>query len=621
MEKKQLDMFPQNGNKNAHQEQSNETSKFISPDELLEEIQEAGGEVPLDPAFEGSIGVTMFDTPGSKDNQVSVLVPKKHIVDVPSQSLVQVNSRSDGDARCYRGVVVEGPFYMPDGLRADSTAIIATASNGMTFMPKYHGRVMVDIIGEIIEDTMMPPRFRPLPNSPVKVLGREAVIEVLKVKGNIEIGLLVGHDDILVGIPADSKLVLPRHIGILGTTGGGKSTTVSGFIGELQKSGVATIMFDTEGEYTHIDKPTEDEKMQKLLEKLGKKPTAVRNVQVYHLVGKETTAKSPTPKKSFSLSFSDISPYLASELMDLTSAQIDRFFKAYEVTKQILRDVKVFPKSPEDEQRALEIDEFDTGYPHITLSFLIDICGLLLNKVEKNEEYNPYDFRLKNRKSVVLGRINKVKTDSAASWRALLSKLWQMHKTKIFDVPRTSPMDFKEILQPGKVTIIDLSDTDSTLINNLTISSILRTVLSEQDKLYIENIKSGEQPLTTMIIIEEAHEFLSKERISKMPHLFQQVARIAKRGRKRRLGMAFVTQLPQNLPNDVLGLLNSYIIHKIGDANVISRLRKNIGGVDDSLWNKVSNLPVGQAVISSPSLTRPVLVAVNPTPHKLLMVD
>ena len=40
-----------------------------------------------------------------------------------------------------------------------------------------------------------------------------------------------------------------------------------------------------------------------------------------------------------------------------------------------------------------------------------------------------------------------------------------------------------------------------------------------------------------------------------MDSLFKQVARIAKRGRKRGLGLVFVTQLPQHLPRQVFGLV------------------------------------------------------------------
>ncbi|HLG39336.1 MAG TPA: hypothetical protein VI461_06695, partial [Chitinophagaceae bacterium] len=107
----------------------------------------------------------------------------------------------------------------------------------------------------------------------------------------------------------------------------------------------------------------------------------------------------------------------------------------------------------------------------------------------------------------------------------------------------------------------------------------------------------------------------------KMSNLFEQVAKIARRGRKRWLGLVFVTQLPQHLPDEVLGLINSFILHKINDANVVSRLKRSIGGVDDSLWNKLPNLAPGQAIVSTPSIARSLLVAIDPTPCKLLMVD
>jgi hypothetical protein len=122
-------------------------------------------------------------------------------------------------------------------------------------------------------------------------------------------------------------------------------------------------------------------------------------------------------------------------------------------------------------------------------------------------------------------------------------------------------------------------------------------------------------------VIEEAHEFLSAERIKQMPVLFQQVARIARRGRKRWLGLMFVTQLPQHLPDEILGLINNFILHKITDTNVISRLKRTVGGIDDGLWDRLSNLAPGQAIVSMTSMARPLLVAINPTPCKLLMIE
>jgi len=173
------------------------------------------------------------------------------------------------------------------------------------------------------------------------------------------------------------------------------------------------------------------------------------------------------------------------------------------------------------------------------------------------------------------------------------------------------------------VSIIDLSDTDSPQINNFVIAEFLRGLLEAQNENYRESTAANSETAQcrTMIIIEEAHEFLSAERIKQMPFLYQQVARIARRGRKRWLGMVFVTQLPQHLPDEVLGLVNNYIMHKIGDANVISRLKRSLGVVDDSLWSRLPNLAPGQALVAMSSFARPLLINIDPTPCKLRMVE
>src|SRR5690606_38946116 len=121
--------------------------------------------------------------------------------------------------------------------------------------------------------------------------------------------------------------------------------------------------------------------------------------------------------------------------------------------------------------------------------------------------------------------------------------------------------------------------SSSTVINNIVIANILRGIQQEQENAYDEAIGKGKNPTPVSIIIEEAHEFLSRQKIAKMSNLYEQVAKIARRGRKRWLGLVFVTQLPQHLPDEVLGLINSYILHKINDANVVSRLKRSIGGV------------------------------------------
>ncbi|HEY8447894.1 MAG TPA: DUF87 domain-containing protein, partial [Thermomicrobiales bacterium] len=212
------------------------------PAEALAALEEdsirVGGSWEEPEEYAGSVGRTMFDSPRSEDGSVTVLLPREHVQRLPSQSLVRIQSVPDG--REYLGVVVSGPFAEPDGIRADAPLVVTTTVRGGIFMPRYHGRVQVQLLGERIDGALSPPRFRPLPNSPVFVLDEEETAKALGVGGDVRLGLAVGHDRLVVGIPSDKKSVLPRHTGIIGTTGGGKSTTVAGLIAQAQRAGIAT---------------------------------------------------------------------------------------------------------------------------------------------------------------------------------------------------------------------------------------------------------------------------------------------------------------------------------------------------------------------------------------------
>lgn len=603
-----------------------ELSRELPPgilENLDREIEQAGGEWLEPGEYAGSVGRSMFDLPNSEDNTVTVLLPKDEISSVPSQSLVRVRSVPDG--RVYLGIIVKGPFAEPDGIRGDAPLVVTTAVRGAIFLPRYHGRVQVELLGEEVEGVLVPPRLRPLPNSPVFVLDAQATRATLRLDGDIPLGVPVGYADIVAAIPSDKKSVLPRHVGILGTTGGGKSTTVSGLVNHFQQSGIATVLIDTEGEYTMICEPTEDLTMITALARRGLAPEGVENTHIYHLVGRETTNPHHHSVSTFCLQFSNLSPHLVGELLELTEAQEQRYLKAYDITKRVLQELKISPQEGEDPSRFFELDEMEEGYPRMTLAHIYDVvqaCALITDKSEASIQFYAGDFR--TRRDTVLTAIKKHSEGlpgSVPSWRALQGKLGRIRRLKIFDNPHSRPLDYTMLTHASHVSIVDLSDTDSPRINNLVIAELLRGLQKQQDDSYTRAERAGQQPGRTMVVIEEAHEFLSSERIKQMPVLFQQVARIARRGRKRWLGLTFVTQLPQHLPDEVLGLINNFVLHKIADAGVISRLKRSIGGIDESLWSRLPSLAPGQAIVSMSSMTRPLLVAIDPTPCKLRMVD
>lgn len=613
----------------------------------------------LDPELADAVGFTHFDTSSSEDNLVTVLLARDDLEQLASQTLVRIKSRDD--KRSYLGVVVKGPFSEPDAVPPNSSMAIGVVVQGkkVQYTFDYHGRCEAEILGEESNGNLVPPRYRPRPKSPVFVLDEPESQRVLGVGGDLSLGLVVGYENMEARISSKDKAVLPRHTGIIGTTGGGKSTTVATSIHRFQDAGIATIVFDVEGEYTHVDQPTDQPAMLEALKRRGMKPAGVRDLHVYHLVGRETMNSRHKNRHQFALSFSSLSPYAIAEILEMSDAQQERFHRAYDVAKLLLRDFGIFPHRGDDaeEREALEADELTTGYPKMTLQHVLDVVNAYLytlSDVGKAEQKGTSSGASRKRKgaameaicededasnaaaaapsvalfsefksnpSMVLQRVHAQKSTHEVSWRALAARLHRLRRLKIFDVRGVPSIDFKKMLQPGRVSVVDFSDTDSPQLNNLVIADILRGLQEAQEERYRTASNGGESIVPALIIIEEAHEFLSANRIAQMPVLFQQMARIAKRGRKRWLGLVFVTQLPQHLPNEVLGLLNNFIIHKISDSAVIGRMQKSIGSIDAGLWNRVPRLAPGQALASFASFTRPLMVAIDPAPCKRLLVD
>ena len=263
---------------------------------------------------------------------------------------------------------------------------------------------------------------------------------------------------------------------------------------------------------------------------------------LYHLVGTETTNLDHPDRREFSPPFSRLSPYTACEILDLSDAQQTRYWEAYNTCKLLLRDLGIFPQKimgktdKEAERRIEQLDDFEEGYPNMTLLALVDVVSAFLHVLDK-QEGNPrlyYPPFAKDATSV-MRRVNQVKSSSAVSWRALRARLFRLGRMNVFDSRNLEvhPMDYSQLTRPGAVSIIDLSDMESADIKNLVIADILRGVEEAQENAFDAAVKSGESLPRTLVITEEAHEFLSSERIRRMPNLFETVSRIAKRGRKR----------------------------------------------------------------------------------------
>lgn len=587
---------------------------------LAETVEELGGARQLPAEYAGSFGRTLFDTPGSSDGTVTVVMPPDRIDGVTSQALLRIRSYPDG--RSYVGTVAAGPFYDPDGISADSTAMVISAVNGAIGMPGHHGRVVVDILGQEQDGRIGPANRRPLPNSPVFSVGDAEMAGILGLEGDFAIGRVIGHETVDVPVPVHRKSVLYRHTGVLGTTGGGKSTTITNFVAGLSGQGAAVILLDTEGEYTTMHERTADATMLALAAAQGRDQGGVRNTHVYTLVGREASNPDHPSSSEFALDFTALSPWATIEILGMNEAQQSRFLAAYDIARRFLAEAGLFPekKNQAEEEQALDWDEMDAGYPRLRLDLLIDVVAACIAQVGRGEVSFRLsaDLRSAGNQQILANIVERADLEkSPASWKKVSGLLWRLHRLKIFDRGISLNLDVRAMLAPGRVNILDLSDLDSPVLRNLAIAQVLRQLQGEQERAYAEAALRDATPTPVNVVIEEAHEFLSTARIRQMPILYEQVARIAKRGRKRWLGLTFVTQLPQNLPDEVLALINNWILHKVQDESVVSRLRRTVPAIDQSMWRALASLQPGQAIVSLAHMRRPILTQIYPSTARL----
>src|ERR1700737_2377158 len=100
-------------------------------------------------------------------------------------------------------------------------------------------------------------------------------------------------------------------------------------------------------------------------------------------------------------------------------------------------------------------------------------------------------------------------------------------------------LDPAEMLKPGRVNVLDVSVANDT-VKNLVTADLLR-------KAFAYKIVHSEAP-PTLLVIEEAHSFMSRERAHAMQATLQMLRNVSRRGRKRWLSLAFVSQQPGHLP-------------------------------------------------------------------------
>ena len=523
-----------------------------------------------------ALGFVNFDSGVGSNNEVEIRIPFDKLKELSRGKYVIIPHDSNG--YYYLARITRGPFFTPDAVSRDSAFARASIvqAGDIAFIPDYHGIGYCELIGLFHYNSshLSGVQTRPHPKSPVFNLPPDKIQELLKLKGNMYLGHLSGYEGIRVYLDAKSKVVLPRNIGIFGTVGSGKTNSSQVLIEEAAAAGWAVVVLDVEGEYISMDKPNSEilnnPGLKKKAEQYQITPEGLNSFQVYHPAN---TDSKRDDSLEFSIPFGSLSPYELSAIMGMNDTQADNFTTLWDKQVADIAVNSTKPKNPKNQWKAIDENKFDDDpeYPDLTIESL-------LNKLHEE--------------------LKEQKGSSKSSFLVVKRLLNRLKRFGIFD-STDDLIDTADLLKPGKVSVLDLSNSYTVQVNNIVIAYLLR-------KLFDQKIKNPDLP-PTMIFIEEAHTFVSKENASKMEALLDRLREVTRRGRKRWLGLCFISQQPSHLPEEIFELCNTKIIHQTTGNRNLNALKVSGGNVNEAIWDDVPTLGQGRSIIISPQFQHPIM--------------
>jgi DNA helicase HerA-like ATPase len=180
----------------------------------------------------------------------------------------------------------------------------------------------------------------------------------------------------------------------------------------------------------------------------------------------------------------------------------------------------------------------------------------------------------------------------------------------VFDAGHVGP-EPGEMMKPGRVTVLDVSVANDT-VKNLVTADLLR-------KTFAYKIAKEETP-PTLLVIEEAHSFISREKAQTMQATLNMLRNVTRRGRKRWLSVAFVSQQPGHLPPEIFELCNTRMVHTLRSMHNLDALMATTSDVTRELWGAVSAAGHGGGGVEFAAAARSAVVNVRPASSRRRLV-
>jgi uncharacterized protein len=552
-----------------------------------------------------TLGHVAFDSGGADNQSSRLMVSEEHRAAFRREAYVGVDDKEQHLE--FLGRVVEGPFYAPHEISAESAVGRTTVlhPDRVRFRPQYYVAGTVEILGQIgSNDQIMPTPTRPRPYSRTYLFPANRLEQMLGLAGDLNLGHLLGYPEVRVRAPSDSKNFLPRNVGIFGTVGSGKSTTTQDLMEEATAAGWAVVVVDVEGEYVRMNEPTDDASMAAILaEVFGLEPAGVADMRVY--VPSSGASDADTPIR-FKVPISRMETHVLGELLELSEPQMRMLYPLFD---KLHRDRPAARGRGSVAGRAPGL-----GGGSATPAAPADIDFTLQHLIDALDESQGYP-----------GFPGTPNPREAPTAHALRSKLIGLGISGALDWNATAGTGYLpvvDLLAPGRLSVLDVSETDDRS-RNITIAYLLQSLFERVVQVErgqpVPGTDYGRPPV--LVVLEEVHTFVSRTTAGRMRAVLDQLQIISRRGRKRWMGLALVSQQPGHVPDELFELANTRFIHQLKSSSNLAPVQQTTGGVHEALWKTVPALAPGQCLLTGAVFRNPVFATMRPPRSRRMLIS
>jgi len=422
-----------------------------------------------------------------------------------------------------------------------------------------------------------------------------------------------------IRIPVNGNKFFNKHIAVVGSTGSGKSHTLSTIIqtavnsknGDFTLNNSHVIIFDIHSEYksafpdanfidiSNLNLPywlLNSEELEEILLDTGERDNYNQS-SVFRKLVTENKKKHNKGKEKI---FYD-SPL---------------FFDINEI-RNALFNLKNETKNSKNTNRIMIIDD---SYSCVNSTTTVD-TGLLFSEDEKITKYFEKEFEFHTPKNQNITKGDYADGTLDKFYVRFLEKINQDRLTFLFgeDAKNVSFEDTLKYLLGyninKNVTVIDLSGVPFEVLS-ITVSLISR-IIFEYGYIYkrLRNKVNPDEKINNdipiLLVFEEAHKYVPNSELVKYRSSKKSIERIAKEGRKYGVTLLLASQRPSEISETIFSQCNNFIAMRLTNPIDQGYVKKLLPDTLGSLIEKMPSLKQGEALLIGESVILPSIVQID----------